>query len=154
MPAGWPGKHRRDILEQLEPAVERSAGDHVERDIGIAVVDPVAAGAPGDHREDDHAETVDQARLEERAAEGEAAERAHRAGAVLLHRGHGLDRIAADQLGVRPGQRGAAASTRTPLSASWRAHLRRQLRPLSIVSRASEANPDIRRYVFAPIRIV
>jgi hypothetical protein len=57
--AGWPGKHRREVLEQLEPAVERSAGNHVEGDIGITVVDPVAASAPGDHGEDDHAETVD-----------------------------------------------------------------------------------------------
>ena len=57
--AGWPGKHRREVLEQLEPAVERSAGNHVEGDIGITVVDPVVASAPGDHGEDDHTETVD-----------------------------------------------------------------------------------------------
>jgi pimeloyl-ACP methyl ester carboxylesterase len=66
--AGWTGKHCRDILEQLESAVERSAGNHVEGDIGITVIDPVAAGAPGDHGEDDHAKTVHQARLEERPA--------------------------------------------------------------------------------------
>ena len=46
---------------------------HVERDVGIAVVDPVAARAPGDHGEDDLSETVDQARLEERTARCEAA---------------------------------------------------------------------------------
>jgi len=36
-----------------------------EGDIGITVVDPGAAGAPSDYREDDHAETVHEARLEE-----------------------------------------------------------------------------------------
>ena len=29
---GWTGEHRRDVLEQLEPAVERPAGNQVERD--------------------------------------------------------------------------------------------------------------------------
>ena len=28
---GWTGEHRRDVLEQLEPAVERPAGNQVER---------------------------------------------------------------------------------------------------------------------------
>src|SRR5439155_8646259 len=41
---------------------------------GYPVVDAVAAGAPGDHGEDDHAETVHQACLEERPAQGQAAE--------------------------------------------------------------------------------
>jgi hypothetical protein len=58
------------VPEQLESAVEGSAGHHVERDIGIPVIDPVAPGAPGDHREDDHAESVDQDRLDERLAQG------------------------------------------------------------------------------------
>src|SRR5436190_10862274 len=78
--AGWTGEHRGDVLEQLESAVERSAGNHLEGDIGIPVVDPVAAGASGDHGEDDHAETVHQACLEERPAQGQAAEGAHRTG--------------------------------------------------------------------------
>jgi hypothetical protein len=72
--AGWTGEHRRDVFEQLESAVERSAGNHLEGDIGIPVVDAVAAGAPGDHGEDDHAETVHQACLEERPAQDQAAE--------------------------------------------------------------------------------
>jgi hypothetical protein len=59
MRRGRTGKHLRDILEQLESAVERLAGNHVEGDVGVPVVDPVAAGAPGDHGEDDDAETVD-----------------------------------------------------------------------------------------------
>src|SRR6266498_1708268 len=45
------GKHSGDILQQLESAVERSAGNHVEGDIGITVVDPVGAGAPSNHWE-------------------------------------------------------------------------------------------------------
>lgn len=47
-------KHCGEILKQLESAVEGSAGNHVEGDIGITVVAPIAAGAPSDHREDDH----------------------------------------------------------------------------------------------------
>ena len=51
-------KHLGDILEQLKSAVERPAGNHVEGDIGITVVDPVAACAPGDDGKDDHPETL------------------------------------------------------------------------------------------------
>ena len=64
------GKHSGDILKQLNSAVERPAGNHVEGDIGITVVDPLVAGAPGDHGEDDHPETVHEACLEERPAQG------------------------------------------------------------------------------------
>jgi hypothetical protein len=37
------------------------ASTHVEGDIGITVVDPVVAGASGDHGKDDHPETVHEA---------------------------------------------------------------------------------------------
>src|SRR4051794_23941878 len=94
----WTGKHGRDVLEQLEPAVERPGDNRVEGDVGIAVVDPVAPSAPGDHWEHDYAEAVHQARADERPAQGEAADGAHRGGAVPLHRRHGLDGIAADEL--------------------------------------------------------
>ena len=65
MHAGWALEHPGDVLEQLEPAVERAAADQLERDVGISVVDAVVARAPGDDREDDHAEAVDQTRFEE-----------------------------------------------------------------------------------------
>lgn len=64
----WTGKHPGDVLKQLKSAVECPASNHVEGDIGIAVVDPLVAGVPGDHGEDDHAETVHEACLEERPA--------------------------------------------------------------------------------------
>ena len=67
------GKHSRDIFHQLEFAVELSAGNHVEGDIGITFVDPVGAGAPGDYGEDDHSETIHEACLEEQPAQAEAA---------------------------------------------------------------------------------
>ena len=43
-----PGQNRRSVLEQLDAPVERPAVDHVESDIGIAVVDPLPAAASGD----------------------------------------------------------------------------------------------------------
>src|SRR5919197_2634403 len=55
--AGWTSEHRGDALEQLESAVERSAGNHLEGDIGISIVDAVAAGDHGANGEDEHAET-------------------------------------------------------------------------------------------------
>ena len=39
-------QNRRDVLEQLGATVEGAAADHLERDVGIAVVDPLLAGAP------------------------------------------------------------------------------------------------------------
>ena len=99
------GKHRGAVLQQLNSAVERLAGNHVEGDIEITVVDPVVAGAPGDHGEDDHPETVHEACLEERPAQAETANGAHRAVAFPLHRSHSLDRILADQPGIGPRER-------------------------------------------------
>jgi len=89
----------------LKSAVERPAGNHVEGDIGITVIDPVVAGAPGDHGEDDHPETVHETCLEERPAQGEAAKGAHRAVNFPLHLSHSLDRIPAGQPGISPWQR-------------------------------------------------
>ena len=44
--AGWAREHPGDVLEELDPAVEGAAVDHVEGDVGVAVVDPLLAGAP------------------------------------------------------------------------------------------------------------
>src|SRR5690349_24101212 len=56
-----PAKNPRDVLEELDASAEGTAADHVECDIGIAVVDPLPAGAAGDHGKDDHAEPVHEA---------------------------------------------------------------------------------------------
>ena len=64
----------RDVFEELGAAVERAARDHVEGDVGIAVVDPFPARAPGDHREDEHPEAIDQAGRQQRPAQGEASD--------------------------------------------------------------------------------
>src|SRR5438552_5389066 len=56
-----PGQNRRSVLEQLDAPVERPAVDHVESDIGIAVVDPLPAAASGDDGKDNHAEAVHEA---------------------------------------------------------------------------------------------
>lgn len=64
------GKHPGDVLKQLKSAVERPAGNHVQSDVRITVIDPVVASAPGDHGEDDHPESIHEACLEERPAQG------------------------------------------------------------------------------------
>src|SRR5579872_2053462 len=82
---GRPGQNRRDVFDQLEAAVEGAAADHVERYVGIAVVDPFPAGVPGDDGKDNHPEPVDQAGRQQRAAQTEAAHGAHGLGGLLLH---------------------------------------------------------------------
>src|SRR5207247_7979323 len=99
-----PGENRRSVLEQLDATVERPALDHVESDIGIAVVDPLPAAASGDDGKDNHAESVDEAGLQQRAAQGEAAYGAHRFGTLGLHLPHGFNGVSGDELRVRPGK--------------------------------------------------
>src|SRR5215212_11892325 len=70
--AGRPGQNRGDVLEQLQPTVEGAAGNHVQGDVGVPVVDPVPTGASGDDWEDDHAEPVHETGFQKRAAQGEA----------------------------------------------------------------------------------
>ncbi len=96
----WTGQHPGDILQQLEPAIECTAGNHVQGDVGITVINPFIAAAPGDHGKDDEPETVHEASLEERSTQRETAHGAHRAVAFPLHRSHRLDRISADQFGI------------------------------------------------------
>src|SRR5690349_19677924 len=72
--ARWPSKNRRNVLKELDAAIEGAAADHVQRNIGIAVVDPFPAAASGDNGKDDHAEAVHQTGLQERAAQGQAAD--------------------------------------------------------------------------------
>src|ERR687891_2749350 len=52
--AGRPIEHPGNVLEQLEPAVERAALDQVEGDVGIPVEDAVLPGGTGDDWENDH----------------------------------------------------------------------------------------------------
>ena len=62
---GRSGQNRGLVLDELQSTVESAAAEHVEGNIGIAVVDSVPTGAPGDDWEDDHAETVYKARRQE-----------------------------------------------------------------------------------------
>jgi hypothetical protein len=70
------GEDCRHVLEQLEPAVECTAGDHLEGHVWVPVVDPLPPSAAGDDGEDHHPEAVDDVGLEQRPAQGEAADRA------------------------------------------------------------------------------
>src|SRR5690242_11724283 len=83
---GRSGQNPGLVLDELQSAVERAGAQQLEGDIGVAVVDSIPTGAPGDDREDDQAETVYQAAGgQERAARRQAADGAHRHGARLLH---------------------------------------------------------------------
>jgi hypothetical protein len=42
----------------LDAIIERAAVDHFKGNIGIAVVDPLAAGVSGDNGKDDDAEAI------------------------------------------------------------------------------------------------
>ena len=63
--AGWAVEHGRHVVEQLRSAVEGAALDELEPHVGVAVVDAVLPGHPGDHREHDQAEPVDEPRGEQ-----------------------------------------------------------------------------------------
>src|SRR5687768_6582111 len=99
---GWALEHARPVLDELDAAVEGAVVDHIERDVGIAVVDAFRAGGTGDHGKDDHPETVYKTRLEQRPAQADAAERAKDAGALLLHRPDRLHGVAAHEGRVGP----------------------------------------------------
>ena len=101
--AGRTVEDRRHVLDELDPPVERPAVHHLQPDVGVAVVDPLGPVLPGDHREHDDAEPVDQARLEQRPAQREAADRAQPGQVVVgLHRPDRLDGIAAGRGGCSP----------------------------------------------------
>src|SRR5687768_6405433 len=93
--AGRVGEHLGDVFVQLDPVVESLTSDHFESDIGVAVIDPVTAGTPGNNRKDTDPKAIHQTSIEKRPAQGEATQCAHRAGAVLLHGSNCLHRIPA-----------------------------------------------------------
>ena len=62
VPARRTNENAGDILKQLNSSVKSPAGNHVEGDIGITVVDPFGAGPSGDDGEDDHPEAIHEAR--------------------------------------------------------------------------------------------
>src|SRR4051794_41116745 len=54
-------EHAWLVLDQLDAAVEGPVLDHLESDVGVAVVDAFLARGPGDHREHPDPEAVDEA---------------------------------------------------------------------------------------------
>src|SRR5205809_2596967 len=131
-----PGQNRRSVLEQLDAPVERPAVDHVESDIGIAVVDPLPAAASGDDGKDNHAEAVHEAGLQQRPAQGEAANGAHRLGALGLHLPHGFNGVFSNELRVRPGKGSLKVVEKTTVDMPVRD---------AVPCSPSAANPDMTR---------
>src|SRR3954469_6563328 len=64
------------VLDQLDPAVEGPVLDHLEGDVGVAVVDAFCARGSGDHREHPDPEAVDESGFEQGPAQAEASDRA------------------------------------------------------------------------------
>jgi hypothetical protein len=95
-------QHPGPVLDQLGAAVEGAVVDHLEGDVGIAVVDAFCTRGAGDHRKHDDTEAIDEAGTEQRAAEAEAAERTEETGAVALHCPDVRDGVAAHEGGVGP----------------------------------------------------
>src|SRR5262249_43613740 len=60
-----PSQNCRNVLHQLDATVEGPAADHVESNIGIAVVDAVPTAGAGDDGKDDHTEAVHEPGLQE-----------------------------------------------------------------------------------------
>src|SRR5918996_2618892 len=84
-------EHGGDVLEQLEPIVERAALDQVEGDVRIPVEDALLPGGACDDGEYDHAEAVHHSGLEQRPAQAEAADSTHWSRVAPLHFLHGFD---------------------------------------------------------------
>ena len=99
---GWALEHARPVLDELDAAIEGAVVDHVERDVGIAVVDAFRAGGTGDHGEHHDPEAIDDPGAQQRAGQADAAERAEDAGALLLHRPDRLHGVAAHEGRVGP----------------------------------------------------
>lgn len=99
---GWALEHARPVLDELDAAVEGAVVDHVERDVGIAVVDAFRASGTGDHGEHHDPEAIDDPGTQQRAGQADAAERAEDAGALLLHRPDRLHGVAAHEGRVVP----------------------------------------------------
>src|SRR5215207_5398393 len=75
----WVLEHAGPVLDQLDAAVEGAVVDHLEGDVGVAVVDAFCAGGAGDHREHHDAEAIHESGSQERPAEADAADRADEA---------------------------------------------------------------------------
>jgi hypothetical protein len=80
----------------LDSPVERLAGNHVEGNIGITVVDPIGSGSTCDHGENDHPKTVYESSLEKRPAQADATNGTHRVAAFVLHLFYSFNRIPTD----------------------------------------------------------
>ena len=117
-PARWAVQNRRNVHKQLDTAIEGTAVDHVESNVGVPVVDPVRTGACCDNRKDDHAEAVDETGFQEGAAQGKAAHRGHVVGALVFHVPHDLDSVLADESRVWPRQGASNPQVRMPIRLS------------------------------------
>ncbi len=102
---GWAFERVRLVLDELDAAFEGAVVDHVEREVGIAVVDAFRADGTGDQGEHHDPEAIDAPGAQQRAGDADAAERAENAGALFLPRPDRLHGVAAHEgrVGTRVG---------------------------------------------------
>src|SRR6266508_2577191 len=70
----WVLEHAGPVLDQLDAPVERAVVDHLQRDVGIVVVDALCSCGAGDHREHHHAEAIYEPGSQQRPTQAEAAD--------------------------------------------------------------------------------
>jgi hypothetical protein len=134
------------VLEQLEPAVEEAAGDHLEADVRVPVVDPLASGDAGD----DGKMTT-----RKRSTRPASSRDRHRVRLPIV-RGPRVPSAFSD----RTASTGSSRTRRVLAHANGSSRVEANTTldaSVSCVRRSSSdaaAKPDIRRYVVAPIRVV
>jgi len=99
--AGIRGRARRTVFRDHYALVEHGLPDQVEADVGQLGEGRLLSGLPGDKREDEQPETVDESRLEQLAYQRQAADGAQ-VGVPGLQPADGPDEVIADGR-VRPG---------------------------------------------------
>src|SRR4029453_3698575 len=82
----WVLEHPGPVLDELDAAVEGAVVDHLQGDVGIAVVDALCSRGACDHREHHDAEAIDESGSQQRPAKAEAADRAPQTQPALFHR--------------------------------------------------------------------
>src|SRR5262245_58452282 len=97
--------HGWSVDELLDIAVERSALNQLEVEVGRTLEDRVITGLTGDDGEERHLDAVDQAGGHQRSVHRQAAVRAQRYVGLLLEPGDDVDGVAAHDGRIRPVER-------------------------------------------------
>src|SRR5689334_18475113 len=84
---------RRNVLEELGPAVEGTGFDELKVQVRSVREQRLEARLGGDHREDCDLQIVDKTLAQQRLVEGDASHRSHGRRTLALHPGNRRERI-------------------------------------------------------------